>query len=305
MNKAKLIIGLAYHRKADWYPSAPYLPIQVGAIYNQDLGIQKDSDGENISEMNAYCSEMSASYWLWKNSQADYKGLFHYRRFMTFKKLPFYKRLSTFALYYLSKLAAPFFRDARCFLPLYSVISIQESEVKTYLDQFAKDIQEDISRNNVALYSLGYIKHSTRSVRTHLNLGIGGKHFETLEPLIEKRYPEFYPYFQTSLRSGKFIGYNILIARSDIFDLYGKIVFSILEDYHNYFLEGCPKGYVDKALLRDSGYVAEVLTDAFIRMMKEKGVKTKALSCAFVEMPVTGNSYVKKPLLQRIKSMLF
>lgn len=64
----------------EFVDQGPYIPIQVGAVYNKDLGIQKDSDGDNISVDNPYCSEMSAMYWIWKNVDADYKGLFHYKR---------------------------------------------------------------------------------------------------------------------------------------------------------------------------------------------------------------------------------
>ena len=96
-NKMKPIIkiGIAYHKRCNFYQSDMFIPIQVGAARsNSNFGIQKDSEGNNISFANAYCSEMSASYWLWKNCEADYKGLFHYRRFLTFKKQCVIKRFN-------------------------------------------------------------------------------------------------------------------------------------------------------------------------------------------------------------------
>jgi len=62
------------------------LPIEVGAALRDDhLGMQRDDAGaDNISQKNdSYC-EMTAVYWAWKNLDADYYGLFHYRRYLMF-----------------------------------------------------------------------------------------------------------------------------------------------------------------------------------------------------------------------------
>lgn len=301
---AKISIAIAYHKKDNFYTMYPYIPIQVGAIYNEALGIQKDSEGDNISRMNAYCSELSATYWLWRNRTADYKGLFHYRRFMTFKKNSFLKRIPTILLYYASKCAAPFIRDSRCFLPQYSIINIKEDEVEQHLSSFAKELEHDITQNGTLCYSLGAMKHSTRSMETHLRLGIGGKHFEYLIPMIKENYPSFYPYLKRTLRSGKLIGYNMIIARHDIFDEYCSILFGILEKYHHYFTGNLYEGQINNALLRDSGYVGEIITDAYLRMIEQKGIYTKKLNCAFVDITPTGLSYQRKSIYTRIKEML-
>lgn len=59
-----------------------YLPIQVGkSIAKHSLGIQGDDEGENISVKNRNYCELTALYWAWKNMDADYIGLVHYRRY--------------------------------------------------------------------------------------------------------------------------------------------------------------------------------------------------------------------------------
>ena len=72
------------HRESE-IPEHPLLrPIQVGATLAERRfpGFLYDDDGENISKWNrAYC-ELTAQYWAWKNSGAEYCGFFHYRRFL-------------------------------------------------------------------------------------------------------------------------------------------------------------------------------------------------------------------------------
>lgn len=79
-------IIVATHKKAKMPTQNSYLPIQVGASINPDLGYTKDNTGENISNKNPYYSELTGLYWAWKNLDSDYIGLVHYRRYFALSK---------------------------------------------------------------------------------------------------------------------------------------------------------------------------------------------------------------------------
>lgn len=89
--KVKIII--ATHKKY-WMPSDEiYLPVHVGAEGKKDaegneldLGYCKDNSGDNISELNSSFCELTGLYWAWKNVDADFIGLAHYRRHFSMKK---------------------------------------------------------------------------------------------------------------------------------------------------------------------------------------------------------------------------
>lgn len=82
-------IAVATHKKY-WMPEDDvYLPLHVGKALHEDLdlGYTGDNTGDNISDKNESFCELTGLYWLWKNVQADYKGLVHYRRHFTNRRI--------------------------------------------------------------------------------------------------------------------------------------------------------------------------------------------------------------------------
>lgn len=78
------------HKKAKIPKIAGYTPILVGAENKSDLAKEfyiTDNQGENISSKNANYCELTAYYWIWKNSDADIVGISHYRRYFTKSRL--------------------------------------------------------------------------------------------------------------------------------------------------------------------------------------------------------------------------
>ena len=61
-----------------------YKIIHAGhALAKEKFGYLGDDTGENISRLNLYVNEITALYWLWKNTRHDFIGFIHYRRFFT------------------------------------------------------------------------------------------------------------------------------------------------------------------------------------------------------------------------------
>ncbi len=76
------ITYIVSHKEYDFPPANEYKPLQVG---NNTTTISdnavRDSEGDNIAHLNPSFCELTAAYWIWKNSQADIVGLAHYRRY--------------------------------------------------------------------------------------------------------------------------------------------------------------------------------------------------------------------------------
>jgi hypothetical protein len=72
-----------FHKPFNHNPACAWLE-RVGVNGYCDEGVQPDSDGENISTLNPYYNELTAYYWVWKNSDAETVGFYHYRRYLNF-----------------------------------------------------------------------------------------------------------------------------------------------------------------------------------------------------------------------------
>ena len=81
---------VAAHKKYQMPENEMYIPVQVGAEGKEKIeGYTQDNTGDNISSKNPYFCELTGLYWAWKNLDADYKGLVHYRRYFTkAKRIP-------------------------------------------------------------------------------------------------------------------------------------------------------------------------------------------------------------------------
>ena len=78
-----LKVMVAFHKPFPLASADPvYLPIQAGrALHAPIPGLIGDDTGDNISAKNPNYCELTALYWGWKNLNADFVGLIHYRRF--------------------------------------------------------------------------------------------------------------------------------------------------------------------------------------------------------------------------------
>lgn len=75
-------VYMATHQKVEHIPFDYIIPIHVGAaLGDEKYAVVTDTIGDNISEKNPQFCELTALYWIWKNTDSDFLGLCHYRRF--------------------------------------------------------------------------------------------------------------------------------------------------------------------------------------------------------------------------------
>lgn len=77
-----MTIYICTHKKIDnKVQDSGYKYIYVGEIGKQLKNGITDCHDDNIAELNPYFNEITALYWIWKNTNDNIVGLVHYRRF--------------------------------------------------------------------------------------------------------------------------------------------------------------------------------------------------------------------------------
>ncbi|CDA96739.1 capsular biosynthesis protein [Prevotella sp. CAG:1320] len=268
-------IGVAYHKKSLIVRNECYLPIQVGKELHPELnlGIQPDNEGENISDKNDYYCELTALYWIWKNVNADYKGLCHYRRFFS------HKTSITYLLY-------NFFRPIQS---LRSHLFFNTPNIY-YVDdkQYEVDTDKTICKIDKLLDKYAIIcpkkQVENRSSYWHF-LPYGIEIMELLRDTIKKYYPTYFDHIKYVEAPSSFHFGNMSVMRNDIFDEYCRFLFDVLGKVETALIED--EWYNDlhkeKVFLRKLGYFGEYLTDLFIRKKETEGINIKELYIAFLK----------------------
>ncbi len=94
MNKDKILICIASHKKGVFPKEDIYLPVEVGAeLRKEHFLVNLDNQGENISNKNPNYCELTGLYQVYKNYNYDILGLVHYRRYFVNSSFCFKKDL--------------------------------------------------------------------------------------------------------------------------------------------------------------------------------------------------------------------
>ena len=191
-SKQQTKIIVATHKKYQMPSSKIYLPLQVGASLSEaDFGYQKDNTGDNISKKNKTFCELTGLYWAWKNLNADYVGLVHYRRYFVFKKVHTKSKEKRLACAINSKELKPLLKQTDLILP-----KKRNYYIESLYDHYAHTM---------------YVEP----------LDVAGK-------VIAEKYPNYKPAFDALHFRKKAHMFNMLIAKKDLFDDYCEWLFNIL-----------------------------------------------------------------------------
>ena len=152
-------IIIATHKKYQMPKDDMYLPLHVGAEgkldengNDLDLGYTKDNSGDNISNLNSSFCELTGLYWAWKNIDADYIGLVHYRRHFSLKKKAGFENVLTYAE------LRPYLGKIRVFVPTkrwYVIETLKSHYDHTHYPEHLKitrDVLAEKSINDINVY---------------------------------------------------------------------------------------------------------------------------------------------------------
>lgn len=189
MKNIKIIV--ATHKKYQMPEDDIYFPIHVGCEGKEKLEYQGDNTGDNISIKNPYFCELTGLYWAWKNLDADYIGLVHYRRYFSTKR-------------YIPKNENDKFKAI-----------LTKAEIEQKLEK--NDIILPKQRNYFIENIYSHYEH-TMHIQPLIETG----------KIIQEKYPEYYPEFENLKKTTKMHAFNMFIMKKEYLDKYCTWLFDIL-----------------------------------------------------------------------------
>lgn len=202
----KVEIYIATHKAYNYPKIDGYIPIHVGkALTDLDLGIIGDNTGDHISGLNPNFCELTALYWMWKNSDADILGLVHYRRY--------------------------FFGDI-----MHSNDDFKKYKIlnPSYIEEIIKN-----ERNTVILAKpekLYYRKFKLNfkvGMRQQYELNHYKSDWDNVRKIIENKFPDYMVSLDKVEKMNDISFYNMFIAHKKVVNDYCDWLFSILFELKN------------------------------------------------------------------------
>ena len=198
MDDVKIVV--ATHKKSAMPKDEMYLPLHVGAAgkFNTDgspvdFGYTRDDTGDNISERNANFGTQTGLFWLWKNLNAEYKGLVHYRRYFVGKKVNRNDMLGSVLTY---------------------------DEIRPLLGKYKVFVPRKRHYYIETLYS--------HYAHTH-----DESHLKITRNIIEKKSPDYLIAFDKVMRKRWGYMFNMMILQKDLMDDYCSWLFEILFELYD------------------------------------------------------------------------
>ena len=264
MKKIKVIVGS--HKEYKMPKDEMYLPVHLGTEGTNEIkDFQKDNEGDNISIKNPFFCELTGLYWAWKNLDADYIGLVHYRRHFTGKKIVLTKNTD------------------KKFEKI-----LTQNETSRILENF--DIILPKKRKYYIENLYDHYKH------TH--------YIETLdetEKIIKEKYPEYSKEFNKIHKRNSAHMFNIFIMKKEILYDYCTWLFDILFELEKRIGN---KQY-DKFNSRFYGRISEILLDVYIYKNNLKFKEVNIINIENINWFKKGTSFLRAKFCNKKYSVSF
>lgn len=238
-------VYVCHHKQWSTLKNEVFEPIQVGRSLAKTYlqGMIGDDTGDNISDKNKEWCELTALYWIWKNTSHDYVGLMHYRRYVSFNP--------------------DIHRDE-----VIHGIDPQDTKRHRWTHDGLAALFQTYSVVTSPLYNIHPpgLPHRIQSSYDHYCNEHYKKDIDTVISIIEEKFPDYYIDSLHSIYAHQCFFGNIAIMRRDIFEDYCSFLFSVLEEVERRI----DISTYDPYQKRIFGFLAERLTNVFFEHLKSR-----------------------------------
>lgn len=269
-------------------PNSIYVPVRCGAVYDKRENVKMlgDDTGDNISEKRDSFCEFTVMYWAWKNQKADYYGLCHYRRFLSFADK-----------YYDSKVAQGYAVEE----------ALEKNSEKKYSFLNKAKMKRKISDYDIVTSTTYPVSNlnwfpkprNEREVWTnHPDIMIFEPDIDLLISVVDELFPMYSETIHEEIVGDQHRGYNCFVMKKEYFNQMCEFIFGVLFemekriDYSNYSGKS----------LRVFGYMGEILYNTFMRWaISQDNIKVKETQIVFFKRTEKAKIMEYKKSIRRTK----
>lgn len=227
-----------------------YVPVRCGAVFDKEnpMGIAGDDTGDNISEKRMSFCEFTVQYWAWKNAQADYYGLCHYRRYLSFAEKRF--RTDEYTMIHNAVLTPGWKKRLRLTEPERMAELIGAYDVVT--SEYAPVVNLPTPK--------GHKKTVRELWEAHDGMFFEKSSLDLLFKLIDELAPEYSASAKEYFSGGLHRGFNCYVMKRELFDRLCRFQFPIMFEVERRL---DTTGYT-QTMLRTPAFLGEMLYGIFL-----------------------------------------
>jgi lipopolysaccharide biosynthesis glycosyltransferase/glycosyltransferase involved in cell wall biosynthesis len=274
----KIKIFVTTHKRVDKPASDILQLVQVGPGNKSDRfsNTHHDDDGDNISDKNPMYCELTTQYWAWKNTDAEYYGFCHYRRYFDFsdtvhEENPYGEIMDD----YIDPTATQDYHldDASI------AATVNGYDVLTTRFQDLRTIIEGVGTPKEVWKAAPYLQDND---------------LRRMYRILCSRHPE-YKVDADSFLDGHYSCFcNMFIMKKDIFFDYCSWLFPLLEEFEN----STDMTHYSKEALRTPGHLSERLLNIYLMHHKRVGSKWRMRELQCVHFTHPEQEERPRPLLE-------
>lgn len=250
MTSPEICIFVACHKPSYVLENPLLFPVQVGTALREEHypGMLYDNTGDNISSKNPEYCELTAQYWAWKNTECEYYGFFHYRRYLSFAEIYPVEPNGRLAV---GKNPLP-----------YRELDAVWDDLAAY--RLEPDWMEQTIRNYDLLTVLRE-KINTTVYRQYCQYH-PEEELKQVLTILKTLYPEYSSAADQYMASNEIYYMNMYVMKRKLFDSYMNWLFTILQAYEQQVTEAGKQ-----VPPRQMGFLAERLFGVFYLYQREHG----------------------------------
>lgn len=255
-------------------------PIQCGSALHEKIdGVIHDDSGDNISAKNPEYCELTAHYYAWKNTEADYYGFCHYRRFFGFG----------------GRSSKPYLAGNRLSGKDIELLG-SEQRIKQLVEScdLVVPVSEDMGVTVRRHYETSQFHYS--------------EDLDLFVDILEKKFPYLKMFADGYLSQTRQYFCNMFVMKKELFFDYCETLFGILTEFDK---RKNPHG--DFQSDRTDGFLGEIFTGIYINYCRENGARILELTridinCSlkkrlgyFILPPESKRRFLAKRVVKRLK----